>query len=450
MLLEKIAQNKNLIFKDINAQKEKTFQNFNLEGFAFDSYSKSLVVLYLDNSLDSIEVFFGFYNSKHAIAMLSRDLSPSLKEQIEENYQPQFIFDDNREEISGYQKQNEIFVKECPSTFIIAPEIKILLSTSGTTGSPKFVKLSDDNIFQNASSIINYLPINNEDVCPLNLPIYYSYGLSILTTNAISGGTIICGVKDILNKDFWVDFETFGFTSLAGVPYVYEILNRIGFLKKQYSSLRYLTQAGGKLNEKLVVSLYEYTQNQAVDFFVMYGQTEATARMSFFNTKQFPDKIGSVGKAILNGSFEIDVENSELLYKGPNVFGGYAEKVDDLAIFHKEEVLHTGDLATMDQDKFVFITGRLKRFVKILGSRINLDEVEQALKNHFPNTTFICVGKEDQYLQIASTNLTLGKNEIGTYIKDLFKIHPAYIKYKLIENVPLTSNGKINYNAILD
>ncbi len=450
MLLEKIAQNKNLIFKDISTQREKTFQSFNLKDFTFDNYSKSLAILYLDNSLDSIEIFFGFYASNHAVAMLSRDLSVSLKEQIEENYQPQFIYDESREKISGYENQNKIFIKESQRTIKIAPEIKILLSTSGTTGSPKFVKLSEENIFQNASSIISYLPINKDDVCPLNLPIHYSYGLSILTTNAIAGGVIICGVKDILNKDFWVDFENHGFTSLAGVPYVYEILNRIGFLKKQYPSLKYLTQAGGKLNEKLVVSLHEYTQKQSIDFFVMYGQTEATARMSYFNTKQFPDKIGSVGKAILNGSFEIDNESSELLYKGLNVFGGYAEQFEDLAIYHKTEVLPTGDLAKMDDDGFIFIVGRLKRFVKIVGLRINLDEVEQALKNHFQNTTFICVGKEDQYLQIASTNIALEKNEIGTYIKDLFKIHPAHIKYKFIDNVPLTANGKINYNAILD
>lgn len=331
----------------------------------------------------------------------------------------------------------------------ISPEIKILLSTSGTTGSSKFVKLSEENLYSNAVSIVKYLPINFSDVCPLNLPLNYSYGLSILTTNAIAGGKIICGLKDILNKDFWNDFEENGFTSLAGVPYVYEILNRIGFLKKNYPSLKYLTQAGGKLNEKLISLFAEYSKNNSLDFFVMYGQTEATARMSYLNVNEFPNKIGSVGKSIDQGKFVIDQESNELIYDGPNVFGGYAECIDDL-IHYVKKPLFTGDLAKIDEDGFIYIIGRSKRFVKILGSRINLDELENNLKENFQNNTFICAGKEDTILQIACTNSTIEKVEVCNYIKELFNIHHAYIKFKIIENIPLTANGKINYIAILE
>jgi long-chain acyl-CoA synthetase len=450
MLIEKIKENKSLIFNDISQQKQMAFSSFNLGGYNFDVYQKSLVILYLDNTIDSIEVFFGFMASKHALAMLSLDLAPTLKNELEESYSPQFIYDKSRDDIAGYTLQNDIFIKDNANDYPIDPQIKVLLSTSGTTGSPKFVKLSEQNLLQNALSIIDYLPIVQTDVCPLNLPIYYSYGLSILTTNAISGGAIVCGIKDVLNKDFWVDFEKLGFTSLAGVPYVYEILHRIGFTKKSYPSLRYLTQAGGKLNEKLVRVFHEYVLDQNIDFFVMYGQTEATARMSYFNTQKYPDKIGTVGQAIHNGSFEVDYETNELIYNGPNVFGGYATGFTDLNEYHHTGKLRTGDIALIDEDNFVSITGRLKRFVKILGSRINLDEIEQALKNQFGSVTFVCVGKEDQFLQIVSTSGAIEKTEVSTFIKEYFKIHPAYIRYRYLDTIPLTANGKINYNALTE
>lgn len=176
MLIKAIQNNKNLTFHDLKSGVSKKIGDFYLQSYLFDEIKKSLVVLYLDNSLESIEIYLKFLNSKHAIALLNKNLEASLKQDIEESYLPQFIYDVVRDEIQGYSRIKEmsgIFRKNEISNAIINPSIKVLLSTSGTTGSPKFVKLSEDNIYQNALSIVDYLPINSKDKCPLNLPIYY-------------------------------------------------------------------------------------------------------------------------------------------------------------------------------------------------------------------------------------------------------------------------------------
>ncbi|WP_407509220.1 AMP-binding protein [Elizabethkingia anophelis] len=451
MLIKAIQNNKNLTFHDLKSGVSKKIGDFYLQSYLFDEIKKSLVVLYLDNSLESIEIYLKFLNSKHAIALLNRNLEASLKQDIEESYLPQFIYDVVRDEIQGYSRIKEmsgIFRKNEISNAIINPSIKVLLSTSGTTGSPKFVKLSEDNIYQNALSIVDYLPINSKDKCPLNLPIYYSYGLSVLNSNMINGGDIYCNVKDVMNKEFWNDFNTIGFTSLAGVPYVYEILNRIGFTKNKYPTLKYYTQAGGKLNEKLADIFTNYAIQNKVDFFIMYGQTEATARMSYLYANQEQSKLNSVGKAIKNGRFYIDDENSELIYNGPNVFGGYAEYLNDLQSYDNIDILRTGDIADIDENNYVYITGRLKRFVKILGNRINLDEIEQSIKENFSEHIFYVTGKADQFLVISTISQDVDKTIISSFLNKKFGIHPAYIRYNFVEEFPLTTNGKIDYKKL--
>ncbi|HFK5586616.1 TPA: AMP-binding protein [Elizabethkingia anophelis] len=451
MLIKAIQNNKNLTFHDLKSGVSKKIGDFYLQSYLFDEIKKSLVVLYLDNSLESIEIYLKFLNSKHAIALLNRNLEASLKQDIEESYLPQFIYDVVRDEIQGYSRIKEmsgIFRKNEISNAIINPSIKVLLSTSGTTGSPKFVKLSEDNIYQNALSIVDYLPINSKDKCPLNLPIYYSYGLSVLNSNMINGGDIYCNVKDVMNKEFWNDFNTIGFTSLAGVPYVYEMLNRIGFTKNKYPTLKYYTQAGGKLNEKLADIFTNYAIQNKVDFFIMYGQTEATARMSYLYANQEQSKLNSVGKAIKNGRFYIDDENSELIYNGPNVFGGYAEYLNDLQSYDNIDILRTGDIADIDENNYVYITGRLKRFVKILGNRINLDEIEQSIKENFSEHIFYVTGKADQFLVISTISQDVDKTIISSFLNKKFGIHPAYIRYNFVEEFPLTTNGKIDYKKL--
>jgi long-chain acyl-CoA synthetase len=453
-LFNLFEQNKNLCFIDF-LTKEK-FDKVSDIAYSKDisNGQKKLVFLYVDNSLTSIKLYLHFLSSPHAIVLLSNSINQHLKNTLEEKYKPSYIVDSNRSEIVNYSisenylSNANLFIIKSDTNFQIAPELKLLLSTSGTTGSPKLVKLSEKNMLANALSIIDYLPINNTDVCPLNLPIHYSYGLSVLNTNTIAGGVIICSLPDVLDKNFWTALEEFKFTSIAGVPFVYEMLKRIGFTKKVYPSLKYITQAGGKLNEELVSHYAQYAESSNLSFYVMYGQTEATARMSFLPPKELKRKIGSIGKAIKNGEFSLEEETNQLIYKGANVFGGYAESIEDLNTYVETNLLFTGDIARVDEEGYYYIVGRLKRFIKLFGNRINLDEIEQILKNIFQNTTFVTLGSNDQFLYIVYNNPKIEKAEIVDFIKKEYAIHHSSIKVEYLAQIPLTSNGKVDYSKL--
>lgn len=451
-LIDLIKENKSLKFLD--AETGEMWNLGQLESNPWlQNQPKRLAFLYIDNSLDSVKTIFQFLDSPHAIVLLNPQLHVNFKTELEAKYLPDFIFDSERLNIDGFQKYSiltdiTIFERIKKEYYPIDNNLKVLLTTSGTTGSPKLVKLSEQNLIANALSITEYLPIEGSDCTPLNLSIFYSYGLSVLTSNSIAGGTIICTNKDILSKEFWTDFDKYGYTSMAGVPYVYEMLNRIGFTKKVYPSLRYMTQAGGKLNAKLLDFFYQYLTQENKLFYVMYGQTEATARMSYLPPQALPMKMDSIGIAIPRGSFDIDSTTNELIYQGPNIFGGYAESLKDLESFTFKASLSTGDLAKMDKDGYYYITGRLKRFVKIFGIRTNLDEIEIILKNEFIGHSFYVIGTEEEKLIVFILESSLNEVDIKKFLKEKMKIHPTVITIKILQHVPLTSNGKVNYSIL--
>jgi len=454
-LFNEITKNKSLNFIDA-----KTKVKYNLQDVLFDlgiieKTQKQLVFLYCNNKVHSVGMYFSLLKDNFTIALLNEELDQNLKVELEKKYNPEIIIDQVRKKINYY---NIVEVKSNSTSFYvfnqkqsqteIHSKVKILLSTSGTTGSPKFVKLSQENIYENTVSISKYLPIKYNDVTPLNLPFYYSYGLSVLHSNALKGGTIICDTDDILSKPFWNQFEEFGFTSIAGVPFVYEMLDRIGFRKKKYPNLCYISQAGGNLNQKTKQRFLDYCLENKILFYVMYGQTEATARISFVPPEKLHEKITSIGKPIMNGKFSIDNDNSELIYEGPNVFGGYVEKISDLVTWDEIKHLRTGDLGKVDDDGYYFVTGRIKRIVKIFGNRVNLDDLESFFKNKFDETNFACIGLEDKTILVITDNDKVSLDKIKKVIGQELKIHSSVIKHKIINKFVLTSNGKINYKEL--
>ena len=455
-LFEEILKNSSLKFIDGKTKEILKFKDLLFDISPIEENNKQLVFLYCKNKLSSIGMYFSLLKGNFTIALLNEELSTSLKIEIEEIYQPSIIIDESRAEVQFYSKNSissnfykiQLFqINDNKKNVLIHPKIKLLLSTSGTTGSPKFVKLSEENIYENAISISSYLPILDKDVTPLNLSIFYSYGLSILNSNALIGGEIVCNIEDVLSKEFWCQFAEFGFTSISGVPFVYEMLDRMGFRKKQYPTLRYLTQAGGNLNETTKQRFLDFSLENELEFFIMYGQTEASPRISFVPPINLPERITSIGKPILNGKLSIDKETNELIYEGPNVFGGYAQNLQDLSNWEVIKKLYTGDLARKDEDGFYFITGRMKRFVKILGNRVNLDELESIFKNKLGGINLACIGLNDKNVIVftdTEVNLEHLKNEV---VQEL-KIHSSIIKHEVINEFPLTSNGKINYKQL--
>lgn len=457
MLLKQFQENRNLRFLDAETSTEYSLSDFLQPLPDAVSVDSKLIFLYLDNSIQSIGLYLNLLGTTNVLALLNRDMNEDFKKKLEAHYQPQIIYDNSRTAITDFtgvktaiaKKEITLFTANLSSKTTLHPNIKIVLSTSGSTGSPKFVKLSEENLLENAISISDYLPIVEDDVTPLNLPIFYSYGLSVLHSNALSGGTIVCGLQDIMQRTFWDDCQELGFTSIAGVPFLYEMLDRIGFRKKSYPSLRYMTQAGGNLNLKTKRRFVDFCAENNISYYVMYGQTEATARISFVPPQQLNDKITSIGIPIKNGALGIDPATDELIYSGPNVFGGYATTTKELESWENKKELRTGDLAKKDKDGFVYIIGRMKRFVKMYGIRINLDELEKYLKNSLAHTSLATNGIEDKIVLISYSGALDDEAAVKKMIFEKFKIHPTGIKFQQLEELPLTSNGKVNYKQLI-
>jgi acyl-coenzyme A synthetase/AMP-(fatty) acid ligase len=271
------------------------------------------------------------------------------------------------------------------------------------------------------------------------LPLYYSYGLSVLHTHLEVGATVVLSDFSLISKEFWEIFKKENITNLNGVPYHYEMLKRLGFLKKEYKSLKFLTQAGGKLNEKYVVLFADYAKKQGIDFFVMYGQTEATARISYLPSKMTLQKPTSIGIPIPNG--ELFIEDNELIYKGKNVMLGYATSFEDLKKQDElKGVLKTGDLGYKDEDGCFYVTGRAKRFIKVYGNRVNLDEMEQFLKSQHKDV--VVVGEDDKIIIFSLHN---DLDEIKEVVLNKFNFHHKVLKTKQIKNFYVKPNGKIDY-----
>lgn len=451
-LYDLILRNKNLVYVDALTDTSYGVNEFH-QSITVDD-RKAVVFLYTDNRIGSVEVFLNFLQSRFTITLLSPQLDIQFKLELEQAYQPYYIYDPSRAVIDGFElyeasSRIQLFKNLSEPDYPVHEQIKLLLSTSGTTGSPKFVKLSDENLVQNAYSILEFLPIRSTDVTPLNVPIIFVYGLSIFTSNCIAGGKMICTNRDILQQDFWADFDHYACTSIGGVPYVYEMLNRIGFFKKEYPSLRYMTQTGGILNHTLVQVLAEHGKRQQTQFFVMYGQTEAAGRMAYLPPDDLFTKNTSIGIPVKNGSFEINPDSNELIYLGPNIFGGYARKLEDLTTFQQSERLQTGDIGRKDEDGYYYITGRIKRIVKLFGTRMNLDEVELILKNAMGGETFVCMGIEDKSILVLHLNEELAPEQVKRILKEKLNVHPSMVKVKFVESVPLTPNGKIDYGTAI-
>ncbi len=449
-IIENIIANKSLLFTEASTGKTITIGTL-YRSLGLDPVEKGLLFLYNDNQLPGIEVLLNFYGTAHTIALLGQKLHSDFKDRLEKEYGPKYIFDPQRNEIPGYSLKAfsdtiNIFMKDDDEdTIKINPEIKILLSTSGTTGNPKLVKLSDESLYQNALSILQYMPILESDVVALNVPINFVYGFSIFTTNCMRAGRIVCSDKDIMQKAFWDEMDIYGYSTLGGVPYLYENLNRIGFFRKDSPSLRYLTHTGGVITNELRKIIFSYCNEYDKEFFAQYGQTEAGGRMAYLDTDGLLNNETSIGTPVHGGNFSIDPDTEELLFSHSSIFGGYANTLEDLTIYQQPVVLHTGDTARKGEDGIYYITGRIKRIMKLFGIRLNLDEVEFILKNELKENTFACLNDHDKKIIVLYDNKEIDPQTIIEIIKNKLRINPQYIRTEYIESFPLSQNGKINY-----
>ena len=425
---------------------------------------RCLVFLLCTNSVGSIIGYTSFVNNRVVPVMLSADMEPSLLISLLDLYKPSFIWmpsDKKTESYGGdsiFDEWGYSLVKtDYDSEYPLHEDLCMLLTTSGSTGSPKFVRQSYKNVDANARSIAGDLALGPDERPVTTLPMNYTYGLSIINSHLMVGATIFVTDKGLMQKEFWQFIKSSEATSFGGVPYTYEMLDKLRFYRMDLPALRYMTQAGGKLSVDLHRKFAEYADSHNKKFIVMYGQCEATARMGYLPAEYASSKIGSMGIAIPGGKFSlIDTEGKtistphsagELIYEGDNVTLGYALTGDDLVLGDERHgVLHTGDIAEFDDEGFYYIVGRKKRFLKIFGNRVNLDETERMIKSRFPGNEIACAGVDD-HMFIFSVNETINE-EIRSFISLKTGLNQSAFKVITVESIPKNDAGKTLYKEL--
>ncbi|MEU4450361.1 non-ribosomal peptide synthetase [Nocardioides sp. NPDC023903] len=323
------------------------------------------------------------------------------------------------------------------------PDLALLLSTSGSTGSPKLVRLSRDNLTANAASIAAYLGLTSADRAMSSLPLHYCYGLSVLNSHLSVGAAVILTDLSVADECFWDVAARHGATSFAGVPYTFDLLDTSGFAERSLPSLRYITQAGGKMPPETVRRYAALGESRGWDLVVMYGQTEATARMAYLPPALAASRPEAIGIPIPGGHFRLDPVDGpvgELVYTGPNVMMGYAESVADLARGPELTELRTGDLARQADDGLWEITGRSSRFGKILGLRIDLDRIESELGS----TRAVAPGGRLHLF----TDDPGSADRLPALVDGIVALPRALVQVHRIDEVPRTPNGKVDYATL--
>ncbi|MFJ6028111.1 AMP-binding protein [Pseudarthrobacter sp. NPDC092424] len=405
--------------------------------------ARRLVLLAATNGIDSLVAYLAALSAGHPLVLVPGD-NPAAVESIRTAFDPDVIMVDGAGD--GAPRIAEVR----PETrHVLHPDLALMLSTSGSTGSPKLVRLSHRNVQANAEAISEYLRLSSDDRAATTLPMSYCYGLSVINSHLAVGASLALTDLSVVDPCFWELFRRAEATAFAAVPYTFELLERIGFQDLDLPHLRYVTQAGGRLSPELVQRYAGLGQERGWELFVMYGQTEATARMAYLPPELAAKSPARIGVPIPGGSFRIDpvdgLEDGELVYTGPNVMLGYAESSADLAEGRTITELRTGDLGRRHPDGLYEVTGRRSRFLKIAGLRIDLGRVEQILAELGVQATS---AGTDGHLVVALQ---------GSHDPDLLRkllagslgIPRVAIQMFSVEELPRLASGKPDYQAVL-
>jgi long-chain acyl-CoA synthetase len=418
--------------------------------------------LLCENRFESVAGYLGFLRRRTVPVLINSSMDAALFTDLFAAYRPGYVYlpAERASAIPGCKPLATcggycLIETTCDQDYEVHADLGLLLTTSGSTGSPKLVRLSYKNIGSNAKAIAQYLAISSDDRPITTMPMSYTFGLSIINSHLLRGAAILMTNATLMDKRFWQTLKVQRVTTFSGVPYIFEMLKKLRFARMDLPSLKYLTQAGGKLSSELSAEFAEVCAAKSVKFIVMYGQTEATARMSYLPWEYARAKAGSMGIAIPGGRFWLvdaagnvieDAETvGELYYQGDNVSLGYATSCADLSKGDENKgVLQTGDMAKRDRDGFYYIVGRKKRFLKLFGNRINLDEAERLLRT--AGYDCACVGVDDK-LTIYVTQKDQQIQILKT-ISERTGINPQGFAVVYIEKMPRNESGKIIYSAL--
>ncbi|WP_342660444.1 2-succinylbenzoate--CoA ligase [Rhodococcus ruber] len=399
--------------------------------------TRRLVLVVGANTVDAIVAYLAALSAGHPVLLVPGDRPDALAATIEA-YRPDVVVDGGRLEELAEGTGHDLH-----------PDLALLLSTSGSTGSPKLVRLSHRNVQANAEAIADYLDIRDTDRAITTLPMHYCYGLSVLHSHLLRGAGVVLTDRSVTDPGFWDLVHRHRISALAGVPYTFDLLDRVGFADMALPHLRYVTQAGGRLDPDRVRRYVGLGHRRGWRFFVMYGQTEATARMAYLPPHLAAEHPDTIGVPVPGGAFRIDPVPEagdgagELVYTGPNVMLGYATDPSDLALGRTVDELCTGDLAVRTDAGLYRIVGRRSRFAKLFGLRIDLQRIESVLTRH--ELAACCAGGDDELIVAVESADAAHVRAVAARASGLPE---SAVRVCVVAELPRTPNGKPDYRAV--
>lgn len=410
---------------------------------------RGLLLLLCSNTVASLAVYLGAMRRGLVPILVHHTIRPEQRADIVARLRPDYVAEPTGD---GYVVAASPQVE--PTRAALHSDLALLLPTSGTTGGRQFVRLSYKNLLANSQSIIAYLGVSSEDRAITTLPMNYAYGLSVIHSHLMAGASLIVSEKPLVSPDFWRLARDQRMTTFAGVPFTYEMLKKLRLERMDLPALRYFTQAGGRLADGLVSHFHDLADSSGRAFVVMYGQTEATARIAYVPPDRLAEKIGSIGCPIPgvtlrlageDGSSNAGEELGELVCSGDNVSMGYAATAQDLTLGDVNKgVLFTGDLARRDRDGYFHIVGRKKRFLKLYGHRVSLDEVELNLRE--AGFDCACAGEDDDLKIFVAGGVDA--EFVRQEAVRLMRLHHQSLTVLPVNSIPRADSGKIDYRAL--
>lgn len=421
---------------------------------------KALGFLFLQNDAPSLISYLASVEAGHAVATLNPDLDDALKARLIALFKPDFLVAPRpHEPLAGYREARSPFPglvllrSETPNRYAIHPDLSLLLSTSGSTGSPKLVRLTWHNISFNARQVMQVMSLTDRDRTMITAPIFNGLALSAIHTMMLCGGSLALTRARVVSREFWNTVRDSECNSIGGTPFFYGTLDRLDLNTLQVPSLINFLQAAGFFPAHLARKFHEIAQSRGGALRLMYGQSEAATRMAHVGPEWLPENSRSIGIVVPGGRLWVQnegrecapMEEGEIYYHGENVMMGYAFDPEDLC--KGDELggtLATGDMGYRDARGLFYITGRRARFAKVFGWRVGLDEVEELLS---PVATVAAVCEADRVVIYAEQPGDALSQAVDVLAFRL-RLHRAGFEIRAIDEIPRLANNKVNYRAL--
>ncbi len=421
--------------------------------------SRELVFCLCENKVGSLAGFLALYDCRDVCLLLNAAIDKGLLDALYDTYHPSYLWlpeaqKGDQEEVFSYK--GFALVKTGHIAPEMHPDLSMLMTTSGTTGSPKLVRHKYGNIESNARNVASVFGWTTEERGIVDLPMQYTMGLNVINSHLYAGATVLLLTSNLMSPLFWKFIKERQGTNFTGVPFSYEVLNRLRFTRMDLPSLATLAEGGGKLSDTLFKTFADYAAEKGKRFFATFGTTETSARLAFLPPEAAVTHIGSIGQAIPEGKLTLvdedgkeipdsDIEG-ELRYEGPNVTMGYGTCIEDL--LKGDEfcgTYFTGDIAKKDADGYFYIVGRKKRFLKLFGLRVSLDQSEKIINERF-GIECACTG-DDSKMRIYITDESL-KEDVKKLISEKTGLISTSFEVNVLDAIPRFESGKINYRML--